>query len=138
MHNGVGVFATIEFHARAIASTAGARVDTKPAPSKLAELCTGDPQMQDVVARVRKVIGKRIPILIGGETGAGKEMLARAIHRDSPRGAGAPFVAVNCASLPETLIESELFGYAQGAFTGAAKRGATGKIVQADGGAVPR
>jgi sigma-54 dependent transcriptional regulator, acetoin dehydrogenase operon transcriptional activator AcoR len=78
-------------------------------------------------------MGKRIPILIGGETGAGKEMLARAIHQDSPRGDG-PFVAVNCASLPETLIESELFGYAQGAFTGAARRGAVGKIVQANGG----
>lgn len=60
-------------------------------------------------------------------------MLARAIHRDSPRRAG-PFVAVNCASLPETLIESELFGYAQGSFTGASKCGAVGKIVQANGG----
>jgi sigma-54 dependent transcriptional regulator, acetoin dehydrogenase operon transcriptional activator AcoR len=133
LHSGVGVFATIEFHARAATSAPAAIVDARPAQSSLAELCTGDAQMQDIVTRVRKVMGKRIPILIGGETGAGKEMLARAIHQDSPRGDG-PFIAVNCASLPETLIESELFGYAQGAFTGAAKRGAVGKIVQANGG----
>ncbi|BAN25560.1 sigma-54-dependent Fis family transcriptional regulator [Caballeronia insecticola] len=136
LHSGVGVFASVEFHARAAAGAG--HVATAPvvggrSSSSLAELCTGDARMQDVVARVRKVIGKNIPILIGGETGAGKEMLARAIHRDSPRHAG-PFVAVNCASLPETLIESELFGYTQGAFTGAAKRGAVGRIAQANGG----
>jgi sigma-54 dependent transcriptional regulator, acetoin dehydrogenase operon transcriptional activator AcoR len=130
LHSGVVVFANVDFHAPSVVSRAPVRV---PATSELADLCTGDAQMDDIVARVRKVIGKHIPILIGGETGAGKEMLARAIHGDSPRRAG-PFVAVNCASLPETLIESELFGYAQGAFTGAAKRGAIGKIVQANGG----
>ncbi|KND61634.1 Transcriptional activator of acetoin dehydrogenase operon AcoR [Candidatus Burkholderia verschuerenii] len=133
LYSGVGVFATVEFHARAATHSSSTAVVAPPAQSSLAELCTGDAQMQDVVMRVRKVIGKNIPILIGGETGAGKEMLARAIHRDSPRSAG-PFVAVNCASLPETLIESELSGYVQGAFTGAAKRGAAGKIVQANGG----
>ncbi|SAK47178.1 sigma-54-dependent Fis family transcriptional regulator [Caballeronia ptereochthonis] len=136
LHSGVGVFASVEFHARAassIATVSNALAVTHKPSSSLAELCTGDARMQDIVERVRKVIGKNIPILIGGETGAGKEMLARAIHRDSPRRAG-PFVAVNCASLPETLIESELFGYAQGAFTGAAKRGAIGRIVQANGG----
>jgi transcriptional regulator of acetoin/glycerol metabolism len=132
LHNGVGVFASVRFDARR--APAAPRRSTQPAPpSHLLDLCTGDPAMRDIVERVSKVIGKPIPVLIGGETGAGKEMLARAIHRDSPRRDG-PFVAVNCASLPETLIESELFGYAQGAFTGAAKRGATGKIAQANGG----
>ncbi|MGA9913151.1 MAG: sigma-54-dependent Fis family transcriptional regulator [Paraburkholderia sp.] len=101
--------------------------------SKLSYLDTGDPQIAAVIAKVRKVIGKDIPILITGETGTGKELLAQAIHNDSPRRSGA-FVAVNCASIPETLIESELFGYEEGAFTGARRKGAIGKLLQANGG----
>ncbi|WMY11119.1 sigma-54-dependent Fis family transcriptional regulator [Paraburkholderia phenoliruptrix] len=101
--------------------------------SRLSYLDTGDPQIASVIAKVRKVIGKNIPILITGETGTGKELLAQAIHNDSPRRAG-PFVAVNCASIPETLIESELFGYEEGAFTGARRKGAVGKLLQANGG----
>ncbi|MDR5783654.1 sigma-54-dependent Fis family transcriptional regulator [Caballeronia sp. LZ065] len=131
LHSGVGVFASIEFRGKPSMNVAVAVAER--VSSALASLCTGDARLQDIAGRVRKVIGKNIPVLIGGPTGAGKEMLARAIHADSPRRAG-PFVAVNCASLPETLIESELFGYVPGAFTGAAKRGATGKIVQANGG----
>ncbi|CAE6804639.1 Acetoin catabolism regulatory protein [Paraburkholderia domus] len=109
-----------------------------PAPaagalSKLSYLDTGDPQITAVIAKIRKVIGKDIPILITGETGTGKELLAQAIHNDSPRRSGS-FVAVNCASIPETLIESELFGYEEGAFTGARRKGATGKLLQANGG----
>jgi transcriptional regulator of acetoin/glycerol metabolism len=103
------------------------------APSRLDSLDTGDPQISTVIAKVRKVLGKDIPILITGETGTGKELLAQAIHSDSPRRAG-PFVAVNCASIPENLIESELFGYEEGAFTGARRKGAVGKLLQANGG----
>jgi transcriptional regulator of acetoin/glycerol metabolism len=101
--------------------------------SCLRYLNTGDPQIAAVIDKVKKVLGRDIPILIVGETGTGKELLAQAIHNDSPR-AKSPFVAVNCASIPETLIESELFGYTDGAFTGARKKGSVGKILQANGG----
>jgi sigma-54 dependent transcriptional regulator, acetoin dehydrogenase operon transcriptional activator AcoR len=101
--------------------------------SGLRYLNTGDPQVACLIDKVNKVLGRDIPILIMGETGTGKELLAQAIHNDSPRADG-PFVAVNCASIPETLIESELFGYEDGAFTGARKKGALGKILQANGG----
>ncbi|MBN3775882.1 sigma-54-dependent Fis family transcriptional regulator, partial [Burkholderia sp. Se-20378] len=80
-----------------------------------------------------RVASKRLPILVLGETGAGKEVFARAIH-DAGARRTRPFVAVNCGALPEALIESELFGYAAGAFTGARKNGARGKIALADGG----
>ncbi len=81
----------------------------------------------------RRVIGRETPVLLSGETGCGKEVFARAVHAASPHAGGA-FVAVNCASLPETLIESELFGYRAGAFTGAQRNGRRGKVLQADGG----
>jgi transcriptional regulator of acetoin/glycerol metabolism len=96
-------------------------------------LDTGDAQLKTVIGKLRKVIDRDIPVLVLGETGTGKELLARAIHQDSER-AKMPFVAVNCASIPETLIEAELFGYEDGAFTGARRKGAMGKIVQANGG----
>ena len=96
-------------------------------------LNTGDARLQAVIDRTRRLLGRDIPILIQGESGAGKEMLAKAFHNSGPR-RDAPFVALNCASIPETLIESELFGYQGGAFTGARKEGAPGKIQQAHGG----
>lgn len=105
----------------------------KPAFSTLQYLDTGDPQVAAVIHKLRMVAGRDIPVMILGETGTGKDLLAQAIHGDSPR-AAQPFVSVNCASIPETLIESELFGYEEGAFTGARKKGAVGKIAQAHGG----
>jgi transcriptional regulator of acetoin/glycerol metabolism len=96
-------------------------------------LRTGDATMEMALTRISKVLGRDICIMIQGETGTGKELVARAIHNDSPRRSGA-FVALNCAAIPEGLIESELFGYEEGAFTGARKKGRTGKIQQADGG----
>ncbi|GAB2882950.1 sigma-54-dependent transcriptional regulator EatR [Paraburkholderia jirisanensis] len=80
-----------------------------------------------------RVAGKRLPILILGETGVGKEVFAHALH-DALARRNRPFVAVNCGAIPEALIESELFGYAPGAFTGARSRGARGKIALAHGG----
>ncbi len=96
-------------------------------------LNTGDARLQAAIDRSRRILGRDIPILIQGESGAGKEMFAKAFHNSGARQSG-PFVALNCASIPETLIESELFGYQGGAFTGARKEGAPGKIQQAHGG----
>lgn len=96
-------------------------------------LNTGDARLQAAIERVRRMLGRDIPIMIQGESGAGKEVFAKAFHNSGPR-QSAPFVALNCASIPETLIESELFGYQGGAFTGARKEGAPGKIQQAHGG----
>lgn len=96
--------------------------------SRLSHFETGDLQISAVVAKVRKIIGKDIPLLVTGETGTGKELLAQAIHNDSPRHA-ASFVAVNCASIPESLMESELFGYEEGAFTGAKRKGAVAQDI---------
>lgn len=78
------------------------------------------PAMQVVYDTIRRVAGSSVPVLIQGETGTGKELVARAIHRQSARQAG-PFVAINCGAIPETLIESELFGHEKGSFTGAHK-----------------
>ncbi len=92
-----------------------------------------DPRLKAQLDTARRVIARRTPVLLCGETGSGKEVFARALHEASPHASGE-FVAVNCASLPENLIESELFGYRAGAFTGAQRTGRRGKILQADGG----
>jgi len=106
---------------------------SNPSFSGLHYLDTGDAQIAATLQKVRRVINRDIPLLVMGETGTGKELLARAVHQDSNR-ARQPFVAVNCASIPESLIEAELFGYEEGAFTGARRKGAVGRIVQAHGG----
>jgi transcriptional regulator of acetoin/glycerol metabolism len=80
-----------------------------------------------------RIVNAKVPLLLTGETGTGKEAFARALHEAGNRSAG-PFVAVNCAAIPDTLIESELFGYRAGAFTGASVKGAKGRILQAHGG----
>ena len=96
-------------------------------------LATGDPRLQLALDRAARITGKDIPLLIQGESGVGKELFARAFHFSGPRSDG-PFVALNCAAIPENLIESELFGYVGGAFTGARREGSVGKIQQAHGG----
>lgn len=93
----------------------------------------GDTFLREQFELAQRVVSKGVPVLLYGETGSGKEVLAHAVHHRSPRHDG-PFVAVNCASLPESLIESELFGYRAGAFTGAQRQGRSGKILQAHGG----
>ena len=92
-----------------------------------------DPLMAYNVRCIQRVMNKNVTILLNGETGTGKEAIAKAVHQASNR-PDKPFVAVNCASIPENLIESELFGYKHGAFTGARREGMRGKILQSSGG----
>ncbi|MGH8750242.1 MAG: sigma-54-dependent Fis family transcriptional regulator [Burkholderiales bacterium] len=146
MHNGVRVHARVQLGStirqpRAVA--VAARYAEKPAPAStpreisetvgLDVLDLGDERVRAAMQKIRKVLGREIPILIQGETGTGKELFAKSIHEASARRHN-PFVAVNCAAIPDGLIESELFGYEEGAFTGARRKGAVGKILQANGG----
>jgi len=89
-------------------------------PDALAGLITRDPQMLRICRTIEKVAASTVTVMLLGESGTGKEVLAQGLHRASPRRAGR-FVAINCAAIPENLLESELFGYEKGAFTGAAK-----------------
>lgn len=88
---------------------------------KLGEMVGSSPQMQDVMRQVEVAAPSTASVLITGETGSGKEIVARSIHMLSPR-TERPFIAVNCAAIPESLMESEIFGHEKGAFTGAAER----------------
>jgi DNA-binding NtrC family response regulator len=98
----------------------------------IADVVTRSPVMQPVLKAAEKAAGSAIPVLIEGESGVGKELVARAIHGTGSRRTKS-FVAVNCGALPENLVESILFGHEKGAFTGATERH-TGKFVEADGG----
>lgn len=101
-------------------------------PDSLAGLMTRDPEMMRVCRTIEKVASSNATVMLLGESGTGKEVLARGLHQSSPRRAGK-FVAINCAAIPENLLESELFGFEKGAFTGAAKM-TLGKIETANGG----
>ena len=98
-----------------------------------ARIAGEDKLMQASISKARRFADQNLNIIISGETGTGKELMARAIHNSSVRSI-KPFVAINCAAIPESLIESELFGYEQGAFTGGNKKGKKGLIMQSDGG----
>jgi transcriptional regulator of acetoin/glycerol metabolism len=103
-----------------------------PAP-RLSGICLDDVTLQADFRKALRVYERDVPLLINGETGSGKEAFAKALHHASQRAEKA-FVALNCAAIPESLIESELFGYRGGSFTGARKEGMRGKLQQADGG----
>jgi transcriptional regulator of acetoin/glycerol metabolism len=128
--NGLTLFAS------AIAPVSSFRTSTPSQatrlPAALRQLSFGDPAMEALQARAARLADRHLPILIRGETGSGKEYLARAIHDSSAK--PGPFIAVNCAAIPEQLIESELFGYVAGAFTGATQKGKIGLIEAANGG----
>jgi DNA-binding NtrC family response regulator len=104
----------------------------QPAVTHLPELIGNAPCMLEVSRRIRLVAPRSTPVLIEGPTGSGKELVAEALHRLSMR-SRKPFVAINCAAIPEALLEAELFGHTRGAFTGAVQ-GRTGRIEAADGG----
>ena len=119
--------------ARVVRGMPGAPAANEPADDALARLDTGDARWRAAADKARRVVGKPIAVLIQGESGVGKEVFARALHASGPRRAG-PFVAINCAAIPEHLIESELFGHVAGAFTGARKEGSLGRLREAHGG----
>src|ERR1700733_14934668 len=113
-------------------STEMPRRQTAPPRPAVIGFVARDPAVQAIVRQVETAAARKMPILIRGETGTGKEQLARHAHAASGR-TGA-FVPVNCAALPESLVEAELFGYAEGSFTGARRGGAVGLVKEADGG----
>ncbi|MDR5740888.1 sigma-54-dependent Fis family transcriptional regulator [Caballeronia sp. LZ016] len=115
------------------ASASNSASPTAQLPAPLAALSGGDATLTRQLERAAKLVDSPINLLVNGETGSGKEYFAKALHRASARRAG-PFIAVNCAAIPETLIESELFGHLPNSFSGAGGKGKRGLIQEADGG----
>lgn len=114
-------------------TTAGAGSHEITPPQDLSSLEYGDNSVRRCADQALKVLQRGVPVLITGETGVGKEVMVKALHRASPR-CDAPLVAVNCAAIPPELVESELFGYESGAFTGARAQGSLGLIRKANKG----
>ena len=135
-HDGSVLWARVEMGRHAAAAQPGRsapRIPLATPVDPLAALDTGDTAMLAAIGRARRVLDKPIALLLQGESGVGKEVFAQAMHASGMR-RDRPFVAVNCAALPEALIEAELFGYRPGAFTGAGRDGAPGRIREAHGG----
>jgi DNA-binding NtrC family response regulator len=130
LSNAPGDHSTVLLPVSAAAQPASGRTST--VSERLPELIGNAPCMLEVSRRIRLVAPRATPVLIEGPTGSGKELVAEALHRLSPR-SRKPFVAINCAAIPEALLEAELFGHTRGAFTGAVK-GRVGRIESADGG----
>lgn len=137
LRNGVKLFAKMDAGQHSLLSVK-ARPENENVTKQnetlaLDALLLGDEAVAKTIAKAKLAIGHDIPILIEGETGTGKELLAKAIHQSGMRKQGQ-FVAINCAAIPEGLIEAELFGHEEGAFTGSRRRGAQGRVQQAQGG----
>jgi transcriptional regulator of acetoin/glycerol metabolism len=139
-HDGSVWFALVQHDAATLGGQTSGGVPRTIAPESggaaldaLAQLDTGDLRWRSAADKARRVADKPIPLLIQGESGVGKELFARAVHDSGPR-RSKPFVAINCAAVPENLIEAELFGYAPGAFTGARREGSLGRLREAHGG----
>jgi transcriptional regulator of acetoin/glycerol metabolism len=132
LHSGLKLFAQQLSFKRSGTLISNAKL-AATAEKKLPVPDFGDTGIALSLARAQRAVAAKLPVLITGETGTGKEVAARALHMSSV-GSNGPFVAINCAAIPKDLIEGELFGYADGAYTGARRGGAKGKIEQADGG----
>ena len=132
LHDGSTLYVMLHVPQTAARLPPVARIEA-PVADALSDLDTGDAPWRNACDKVRRVLGKPISVLIQGESGVGKEMFARAAHASGPR-RNKPFVAINCAAVPENLIEAELFGYAPGAFTGARREGSPGRLREAHGG----
>jgi two-component system NtrC family response regulator len=126
----LGLIVARAFHLHAIEAESR-RLETGGS-TVLGSIISAAPEMQKVARTIERVAGADVSVMLLGASGTGKELLARAVHEQSPRKKGE-FVAINCAAIPENLLEAELFGYERGAFTGAVKTN-PGKIEQAQGG----
>jgi two-component system, NtrC family, response regulator len=127
----LGLIVARAFHVHALEAE-NRRLAERGSGTALGGMITASPEMLKVTRTIERVAGADVSVMLLGASGTGKELLARGVHDSSPRARGA-FVAINCAAIPETLLESELFGHEKGAFTGAVKT-TEGKIEQAQGG----
>ncbi|GHH14132.1 PEP-CTERM-box response regulator transcription factor [Sphingomonas sp. AAP5] len=127
----LGLIVARAFHVHALEAE-NRRLAARSSGTGLGGMITASPEMLKVTRTIERVAGADVSVMLLGASGTGKELLARGLHDASPRAKGA-FVAINCAAIPETLLESELFGHEKGAFTGAVKT-TEGKIEQAQGG----
>ena len=128
----LGLIVARAFHVHRLEAENRRLAERVEAGAVLGGMITGSPEMLKVTRTIERVAAAHVSVMLLGASGTGKEVLARGLHESSPRRKGA-FVAINCAAIPETLLESELFGHEKGAFTGAVKT-TEGKIEQAHGG----
>jgi two-component system, NtrC family, response regulator len=128
----LGLIVARAFHVHALETENRRLAEKAEAKAVLGGMLTGAPEMLKVTRTIERVAGADVSVMLLGASGTGKELLARGLHEASPRSKGS-FVAINCAAIPETLLESELFGHEKGAFTGAVKT-TEGKIELAQGG----
>jgi len=128
----LGLIVARAFHVHALEAENRRLAERHVGETALGGMITASPEMLKVTRTIERVAGADVSVMLLGASGTGKELLARGLHDASPRAKGA-FVAINCAAIPDTLLESELFGHEKGAFTGAVKT-TEGKIEQAQGG----